>query len=195
MAKRKLKDKLIRRLDIDEEIRNIENTNAYCTPSGKFYVDYGDGLFYPLKLQINPSHHYVQVGIRYNNKDHNTIKRAHVLIAKTYIPNPNNYKVVGHKNNIKTDNRIENLYWTTTSENTKKAFDDGLAQNAKSWDDSQSIPVCVYDRKGNYIGSCGSVSEAARKYGISKKGILYQCENKPNKIRKKYYFRYLNEIL
>lgn len=195
MAKKTLKDKLIRRDNIEEEIRNIANSNAYCTPSGKFYANYGNDLFYPLKAQENPVHHYAQVGIRYNHKNHNTTKRAHILIAEAYIPNPNNYKIVGHKNNIKTDNRVENLYWTTTSENTQKAYDDGLAMNDKSWDDSQSIPVCVYDRKGHYIESCGSVSEAAIKYGITKTGILYQCENKPKKIRKKYYFRYLNEIL
>ena len=195
MTKRKLKDKLIRIEEIKEELRLIPNSNAYCTPTGKFYADYGNNMLYPLKVTINPSHKYAQVGIRYNHKKHNTIKRAHRLIAQCYLSNPYNYKIVGHKNNIKSDNRIENLYWTTTQENTKKAYEDGLAINKKEWDDSQSKPIDVYDRKRNLIDKCGSIGEASTKYNITKHGIIYQCENKPKKVRKKYIFRYLNDVL
>lgn len=195
MSKRRLKDKLIKRDDIKEELRLIPNSNAYCTPSGKFYADYGNDMFYPLKPIINPHNKYVYVGIRYSHKQHNTSKRAHRLVAQCYIPNPNNYKVVGHKNNIKSDNRVENLYWTTVQENTQKAFDDGLAKNDKGWDDSQSIPVDVYDRKNRLIDRCGSISEASAKYKVTKQGIIHQCKNKPKKVRKKYIFRYLNDVL
>lgn len=195
MAKRKLQNKLIPRQNIQEELRLIKNSNAYCTPTGKFYADYGNNMFYPLKTYINPVHKYIQVGIRYNNKNHSTTKRAHRLIAQCYLPNPNNYCIVGHKNNIKSDNNINNLYWTTTQENTQKAYDDGLLKNDSGFEDSQSIPVAVYDRKGNLIDKCGSISEASQKYNITKHGIIYQCENKPKRVRKKYIFRYLNDIL
>ena len=50
---------------------------------------------------------YQYCGIRY--KDKTIQKRVHRLVAEAFIPNPNNYKIVGHRNNIKTDNRIENL--------------------------------------------------------------------------------------
>lgn len=195
MAKRLLKDKLIPREKITEELRQIKNTNAYCTPSGLFYADYGNNMLYPLKTTINPKHHYKQVGLRYNGKTHNTIKRAHRIIAETFIPNPHNYKIVGHYNNIKGDIRAKNLYWTTTQENTKKAYNDGLMNNTSSWDDDQSKPVDVYNRKNILIDRCGSIGEASQKYKITKTGIIYQCENKPKKVRKKYIFRYLNDVL
>ena len=42
---------------------------------------------------------------------------VHQLVAKTFLENPNNYHIVDHKNNIKSDNRVENLQWTTQSQN------------------------------------------------------------------------------
>jgi hypothetical protein len=36
----------------------------------------------------------------------------HRVIAEQWIPNTNNYKYVKHKDNNKTNNNIENLYWS-----------------------------------------------------------------------------------
>ena len=46
------------------------------------------------------------------DKDHNKKQyRIHQLVAKAFIPNPNNLPMINHKNEIKNDNRVENLEW------------------------------------------------------------------------------------
>ena len=45
--------------------------------------------------------------------------KVHRVVAITYLPNPNNYKEVNHKNGIRDDNRVENLEWCDRNYNMK----------------------------------------------------------------------------
>jgi hypothetical protein len=53
-------------------------------------------------------------------------KTMHTLVAKLFIPNFENKPIVNHKNGIKTMNDINNLEWSSYSENSQHAFDTNL---------------------------------------------------------------------
>ncbi len=46
-------------------------------------------------------------------------KTIHRIMAETFIPNPNNLPCVCHYNDIRDDNRIENLWWGSIEDNNK----------------------------------------------------------------------------
>ena len=67
---------------------------------------------------------YLKVGLVKNKKQ--TSKIVHRLVALSFIPNPENKPQVNHKNGIKNDNRVDNLEWSTGSENIRHADRTGL---------------------------------------------------------------------
>ena len=180
--------------DIKEEIKLIHNSNNYYISSiGKLYKKDIHNKFLEIKLTKKCGYMYGCYSDL--NKKRITV-RMHRMVAKYFIENPENLDIVGHKNNIKHDNRKENLYWTTTSENTKKAFDDGLIKNDCGYNDSQSKPVIVYDENMNIIDKIGSISLCAKKYHVSKSTIARHCNNSiKGKTRCGYYFKFDNNFL
>jgi hypothetical protein len=58
---------------------------------------------------------------RYNKRDY-----IHRLVGKTFISNPNNYPMVLHADNDKTNNCVENLRWGNNSMNIQQAYNDGI---------------------------------------------------------------------
>ena len=52
-----------------------------------------------------------------------TIHRA---VALAFVPNPNNYLEINHKDGNKLNNSLNNLEWCTRSQNERHKFDTGL---------------------------------------------------------------------
>lgn len=67
-----------------------------------------------LKQSLN-IHGYLKVALCKNGKSKTFC--VHRLVAKVFVPNPNNYNVVNHKDEIKTNNSSDNLEWCTTQYN------------------------------------------------------------------------------
>ena len=182
---KRIREKLINRSEINEEIKLINGSSTdYVSPIGNIYKDYGNGLFFKKKTHINKNNNYVYVGVTMKNGK-NRSHRVHKLVATAFLEKPLECTVVGHKNNIKHDNRVENLYWTTVQENTQKAYDDGLAVNKKGYEDSQSKPVNVY-KNGVLICDYGSLKECSREMNIPIQTIIRRCNNEIKTVYRKY---------
>ena len=56
---------------------------------------------------------------------------VHRLVATAFLKNPENKREVNHKNFDKTDNKINNLEWTTNYENMKHVHMNGIIDPRK----------------------------------------------------------------
>lgn len=113
---------------------------------------------------------YVQVRLSENNIQFT--KKAHRLVALTFLENPNNYPMVNHKNEIKDDNRVENLEWCTAKYNShysaKKTYHDSIIHRMK--------PVVQYDLNLNKIGEFESTRAASKALHLNN-GHIGNCCN------------------
>ena len=69
---------------------------------------------------LKPKHSqsgYLFVNLSKGGHAHN--QRIHRLVAEAFISNPNGLPSVNHKNEDKSDNRVENLEWCTPSYNNE----------------------------------------------------------------------------
>lgn len=72
---------------------------------------------------------YRQVSL-YSNGTGRTFT-VHKLVAKAFIPNPNNRKEINHKDGNPENNNVNNLEWCTHKENIDHAWRTGLCKPIK----------------------------------------------------------------
>ena len=83
-----------------------------------------------LSTRINSGYKYVTL---YNGKKKKDCS-IHSLVALAYLENLHNFPMVNHKNHDRLDNRVDNLEWTSYSDNMKKK-----AQNRRENNDNKEL--------------------------------------------------------
>lgn len=119
---------------------------------------------------------YCQVAVSLGSRKSIKVFKIHRAIAETFIPNPESKPEVNHKDGNKLNNNVDNLEWMTGSENTKHAYQNGLAK-AKSGPDNYCAKLTAEDVRyirDNYIPKSREYGARAlgRKFGVDHMQIL-----------------------
>ena len=99
-------------------------------------------------------------------------RTIHRLVAKSFIPNPDNLPEVNHKDEDKTNNNVENLEWCTKSHNCSYGTHIARVIEARNKNGGQNAEKIVLqcDLHGNVIKEWKSLMEAHRN-GFCRRGI------------------------
>lgn len=115
-----------------------------------------------LKLQTSwDGYHYVALWVS------NKMKRARVnrLVAMAFIPNPLSLPCVNHINEIRDDNRVENLEWCTYRQNTSHR------NCIRKFVHGKKRPIVAIDESGRKLWF--ESAQDAAEYGFSESSIRH----------------------
>lgn len=137
--------------------------------------------------------HLLNPSILNNGYEHVTLYRSptdrkkflvHVLVAKTFLPNPNNYPCVNHKDEVKTNNCADNLEWCTYGYNNSY----GTARIRIR--EATSKRVSQYTMNGEWLATYFNAETAAKLIkGVTAASIRNCCKGRTD-YSKGYIWKY-----
>lgn len=87
------------------------------------------GIKTALSCTVNGKSKSRYKSVSLNNRGDAATRYVHRLVAQAFIENPENKLTVNHINGDKLDNNVENLEWSTLTENAKHAWSIGLCDS------------------------------------------------------------------
>lgn len=125
---------------------------------------------------------YVVVVLAHDSGNGNKMRiPVHILVAKTFIPNPENKPTVDHINRIRNDNRIENLRWYDYKEQCGN----------KNLVKKRGISIDQFNVDMNLVKTWDSMALIEKTLGINRITVRKSCITK--NIYSNYYWRFSSE--
>ena len=94
-------------------------------------------------------------------------KTVHRLVAKAFIPNPDNLPMINHKDEDKTNNHVDNLEWCDKVYNANYGT---IKERNMAKNNYNRRPIDKLDLDGKYVCTYPSLREAAKSIKLT-----YQC--------------------
>ena len=110
--------------------------------------------------------------------------KIHQLVAIHFIPNPNNFVAINHKDENPQNNNVDNLEWCDAKYNANYGTRNERLSKTKG------SKVKQFDLQGNFIQTYHSVNYAQKTTGIKH---IYDCCNGKLKTSGGYIWRYEDE--
>ena len=146
-------------------------------------INYVDGKVYHKKSKIlkqnrcykKDGSYYLAIELNFNGISKRFF--IHRLVAQAFIPNPENKPQVNHIDGNKANNCVDNLEWSTQSENEKHAFSKGWNKTNPNKSGATKVsnevtrkPVKCIETNTIYK----SYSDAAKKLGLKYSSYIHR---------------------
>ena len=130
---------------------------------------------------------YLVVNLCKNRKAKNCL--VHRLVAEAFIPNPNDYPVINHRDETPFNNCVENLEWCTQKYNINYGTARDRIIKKQRNDAKKSTSIKCLDLKTKEITFYPSMKEAARQFNlISDSAIYYNIYKSKKPYKNRYIF-------
>ena len=172
-------------------IKSLERECHFKNRWGQDAVRHIDEMIMKQKVKFNG---YLTICLS-NGKTRKHIL-VHRLVAKAFIPNPENKPQIDHINGDKQLNIVTNLRWVTAEENISNPLWIEKANNvSKETRDKMSLSahkshnkaIVQYDLNGELVGIFDSAAIACRFYGYNKSSI---CDVLKGRHKQAYGYRW-----
>lgn len=133
------------------------------------YTLYEDGRVYSNKrkrfIKPYPQYRgYLLMGLSQSGKY--CVFTQHRLVATYFLPNPEKYTEINHKDGVKTNNHVSNLEWCTHDQNMKHAVENALMANGSKHHSSKLTENSVREIRRLYAQGGLTHKSLGQKYGV-----------------------------
>lgn len=153
------------------QVSNLGRVKSLIGWNGNKYVK-REKILKVSRQEVTKTYCRYKVDLKKNGKRKNF--KVHRLVAEAFIPNPNNYREVNHKDSNPLNNCVYNLEWCDRKHNIKHSIYEGSQVRRINTIDRECMLELLnsgrnYDEISNILGVAkGTVFNYIKKFNIKK---------------------------